>query len=145
MFGLLKYFYSSPKLEITDTLIDDEPEIIDSYNDVLEFIEIKNEEIKLKKEEMELEIKIEEIEINTGSITENILKKLNKSSLSSRNKKNLMYLVLSKNTREPLGIYDSLDKAKQYGQKATYYNCSILRFNVNDSCRYLIDPIFEDK
>lgn len=72
-------------------------------------------------------------ELKKQSLTKNILKKLN-----------TVYLVLNKNTGESLGIYDSLSKAKEYGQKITYHNCQILEFEINQTCRYLRNPVFED-
>lgn len=55
-----------------------------------------------------------------------------------------LFLVMHKNTRETLGIFDSLVKAKEIGRKSTYCNCIIYKFILNDGCRYINDPIYED-
>jgi hypothetical protein len=57
----------------------------------------------------------------------------------------LVYLVIDKNSMHPLGVFDNLENAKINGQKITYYNCMIIPFNINESCKYLIEPIFESK
>ncbi len=56
-----------------------------------------------------------------------------------------VYLVLHKNTHEPIGVFDDLQKAKQSGQKSTYHTCMIYKFILNDECKYLTSPIYEDK
>ena len=70
-----------------------------------------------------------------------------KSKKISKNNKNMLekvYLVINKNTNMPLGIYDTLEKAKSEGQTSTYHSCSILEFKLNDKCTYLNTPIFEN-
>jgi|688.fasta_scaffold00208_88 hypothetical protein len=57
---------------------------------------------------------------------------------------NTVYLVIEKETQNPLGIFDSLELAKQNGQKITHYNCIIVPFRINDPCKYLFTPTFED-
>lgn len=55
------------------------------------------------------------------------------------------YVVLHNTTQEIIGVFDSLDKAKKQGQKATYHTCSIYSFKMNGACRYLNTAIYEDK
>lgn len=55
------------------------------------------------------------------------------------------YVVLHKTTQEIIGVFDSLEKAKTQGQKATYYTCAIYSFKLNGNCKYLNTPIYEDK
>ena len=55
------------------------------------------------------------------------------------------YLVLNKNTEAPLGIYSTLDKAKEYGQMATHHSCSVIEFRLDEKCKFLNNPIFENK
>jgi hypothetical protein len=61
------------------------------------------------------------------------------------NKKSTVYLVIEKETQNPLGIFDSIEGAKQNGQKITHYNCIIVPFRINDPCKYLYNPVFEDR
>jgi hypothetical protein len=60
-------------------------------------------------------------------------------------KKSTVYLVIEKETQNPLGIFDSIEGAKQNGQKITHYNCIIVPFRINDPCKYLYNPVFEDR
>lgn len=62
-----------------------------------------------------------------------------------RNFNKIVYLVIEKNTQNPLGVFDSLEKAKINGQKITHYNCVIIPFKINDQCKYLFNPVFEDR
>jgi len=55
-----------------------------------------------------------------------------------------VYLVVKKGCQTPLGIFDTLDEAKTEGQKTTYHNCAILKMKINDQCRYINNPIFEN-
>lgn len=64
---------------------------------------------------------------------------------SSHRNKYTVYLVIEKETQNPLGIYDTIEKAKQNGQKITHYNCVIIPFKINDPCKYLFNPVFEDR
>lgn len=69
------------------------------------------------------------------------------TSNNNRNRKqkqNTVFLVINKNNHYPLGIFDTLEKAKQNGQKTTHYNCTIIPFQVNEPCKYLFNPIYED-
>lgn len=67
-------------------------------------------------------------------------------STVTRNKKtNTVYLVIEKNTQNPLGIFDNFEKAKQSGQKISHHNCVIISFQINDPCKYLFNPVFENK
>lgn len=63
---------------------------------------------------------------------------------NSRPCKSTVYLVIEKETQNPLGIFDSIELAKQNGQKITHYNCIIIPFRINDPCKYLFTPTFED-
>jgi hypothetical protein len=64
--------------------------------------------------------------------------------LASVDSNKSIFLVLNKYSQQPLGIFDSLEKAKLNGQKSTFFNCSIFEFKLNDSCKFLNDPIFEN-
>lgn len=55
------------------------------------------------------------------------------------------FVVLHKNTREIIGVFDSFEKAKQQGQKATYYTCLIYSFKLNENCKYLNNIVYEDE
>jgi hypothetical protein len=142
MFSLLKYIYfGSEKVETQpEKVVDNEPEIIDSYVSPIENNSPTNTFIMPPFIKPTIEEKYAssfvtpKIFPQTLSLTENILKKLS-----------TVYLVLKKSTGEPLGIYDTLDKAKELGQKATYHNCTILEYRINDPCKYLRDPVFENK
>lgn len=144
MFSLLKYIYSgSEKVEVEtqpEKVVDNEPEIIDSYISPIEINLPTNTFIMppfIKptiEENYSSSFVTPNIFPRTLSLTENVLKKLS-----------TVYLVLKKSTGEPLGIYDTLDKAKELGQKATYHNCTILEYRINDPCKYLRDPVFENK
>lgn len=54
------------------------------------------------------------------------------------------YLIINKQSQTPLGIFDNLENAKHEGRINTYYNCSIMEFVLNDGCKYLNNPIYED-
>jgi hypothetical protein len=65
---------------------------------------------------------------------------------SKKNKcANTVYIVLHKNTNNPLGIFDDFELAKANGEKSTHHNCIIIPFQLNDPCKYLFTPIFENK
>ncbi len=55
------------------------------------------------------------------------------------------FVVLHKNTSEIIGVFDSLEKAKKQGQKATYHTCAIYSFKLNQNCKYLNSFVYEDK
>lgn len=55
-----------------------------------------------------------------------------------------VYLVVNKNSQLPLGIYDTLELAKLNGQGSTYYNCIIYKYNINDKCTFMKNPVHED-
>jgi hypothetical protein len=57
---------------------------------------------------------------------------------------NTVYLVIKKGCQTPLGVFDSLNKAKSEGEKATYHNCAIIKLQINEHCRYLNNPVFEN-
>lgn len=61
-----------------------------------------------------------------------------------KQRENFMYVVTNKTTSEILGIYNSLELAKQNGQGITYYNCAIYKYKINDLPKYLNNPIYED-
>jgi hypothetical protein len=155
MFSLVKYlYYGNQKVEepeVENVIVDNEPEIIDSY--AITSAKVTQTEIHCPKPSSSfimppfMEPTIEKhygssfvnpsiFPKRTESLTENILRKLNKDTV---------FLVVKKSTGEPLGVYDSLDKAKEQGQKATYHNCQILEYRINEPCKYLKDPVFENK
>lgn len=142
MFSLIKYLYygnQKVKEHQIEIIADNEPEIIDSYVSTSNILSSKLPfitpppfmEPTIKKS---YSVAPNIFPIQKGSLTENVLKKLR-----------TVYLVLKKNTGEPLAICDSLDKAKELGQKATYHNCQILEYRINDPCQYLRYPVFENK
>jgi hypothetical protein len=55
------------------------------------------------------------------------------------------YVVLHRMTNSPLGVFDSLQEAKDKGCEATHHNCMIIPFIINNDCKYLNSPIYEDK
>ncbi len=55
------------------------------------------------------------------------------------------FIVLHKNTKEIIGVFDSFEKAKEQGQKATYNTCLLYTFKLNEKCKYLNSVIYEDK
>lgn len=55
------------------------------------------------------------------------------------------YVVLHKNTQIPLGVYSSLERAKLFGEKDTYHTCYILKFELDQKCKFLNDPVYENK
>lgn len=156
MFSLVKYlYYGNQKIE-ENVIIDNEPEVINSYvTSIPTVTEIVTEIISPKSSSSFITPSFMEPTVEkcygssfvnpsifpkqNSSLTENVLRKLN--TFPSK----IVYLVVKKSTGEPLGIYDSLVKAKEYGQKATYHNCQIIEYHVNDPCKYLKDPIFENK
>jgi len=159
MFSLVKYlYYGNQKIE-ENVIIDNEPEVINSYvtsiptvtdvvtDIVTDIISPKPTSSFIKPPFMEptTEKCYGSSFVNPSifpkqniSLTENVLRKLN--TLPSK----IVYLVVKKSTTEPLGVYDSLVKAKEYGQKATYHNCQIIEYRINDPCKYLKDPVFEN-
>lgn len=66
-------------------------------------------------------------------------------SRNIRSCKSTVYLVIEKETQNPLGIFDTIELAKQNGQKITHHNCIIIPFKINDPCKYLFTPVFEDR
>lgn len=44
-----------------------------------------------------------------------------------------------------MGVFDTLEKAKTDGEKVTYHNCIVIKFKVNETCKYLINPEYESK
>lgn len=57
--------------------------------------------------------------------------------------KKTVYIVLEKNTQNPLGIFDTVEKAITSGNKITYHNCFIVPFIINDPCKYLFNTVYE--
>lgn len=73
------------------------------------------------------------------------LKVSKKQEIKNHSHKSIkVYLVVEKNTQNPLGIFDNFEMAKQNGQKTTHHNCMIIPFTINDSCKYLFNTVFED-
>lgn len=58
--------------------------------------------------------------------------------------KPVVYIVVDKNSNQPLGAFDTIAEAKKEGERVSYYNCSIYSFKVNDKCNYLLLPTFEN-
>jgi len=148
MFSLLKYlYYGNLKVEETriETIVDNEPEIINSYatsSNIIILPKPTSSSVTAPFIKPTIEKCYESSFVNhnifplkSESVTQNILKKLNNC---------IVYLVVKKSTGEPLGVYNSLIKAKEYGQKATYHNCQIIEYRINDPCKYLKSPIFEN-
>jgi hypothetical protein len=54
------------------------------------------------------------------------------------------YLVFHKTAQIPIGIFDSLEEAKEQGRKSTYCNCIVYKFKLNDECKYINNPEYED-
>jgi hypothetical protein len=61
-----------------------------------------------------------------------------------RQPKTKVYVVIDKNSHTSLGVFDTFEKAKENGQKTTYHNCMIISFVLNDACKYISEPIFEN-
>lgn len=62
----------------------------------------------------------------------------------TRNTKiNKVFIVIDRNTHDPLGVFNDFEKAKESGEKITYNNCTIIPFTINDPCKYLFKPVFE--
>lgn len=141
MFSMLKYLYYGKNIKLSNNLddsndLDDDPIIIDSYIDQsIEHSTIKPVKPIIKKLAVNVNSQFNNHQFNKNPLTERILKKLNAD---------VVYLVLKKNTGEPLGIYNTLAKAKEHGQKSTYHNCSILEYKINDPCKYIKTPVFEN-
>lgn len=157
MFSLVKYLYYGSEKKEPQTEIkvqDTEPEIINSYNEkVSSYVTppVMNTRIEPIPGSSFVNAKIfNNVENLNGSLTETIMEKLRNDTLGQGTNKSfpvknsVVYLVVKKTTGEPLGVYNSLATAKIYGQKATYHNCSIYEFKVNDPCKYLINPVFEN-
>jgi len=168
MFSVLKYlYYGSEKVESqmvkdVEKVIDNEPEIIDNEPKIIDnepeiidsYISSPAAPVPLSLTQLiikpriesisESSFKIFNIETLNSSLTETILKKL-KNDKPFTIKNTIVYLVVKKSTGEPLGVYDSLDKAKEQGQKATYHNCQVIEYRINEPCKYLKNPIFENK
>jgi hypothetical protein len=77
--------------------------------------------------------------------TQKIEEQESRSTVTRNKKTNTVYLVIEKNTQNPLGIFDNFEKAKQSGQKTSHHNCVIIPFQINDPCKYLFNPVFENK
>ena len=77
--------------------------------------------------------------------TQKIEQQESRSTVTRNKKTNTVYLVIEKNTQNPLGIFDNFEKAKQSGQKTSHHNFVIIPFQINDPCKYLFNPVFENK
>lgn len=62
----------------------------------------------------------------------------------SKEEKKKLYLVVNKASQLPIGIFSSLEIAIKEGVVATYHNCQVLEFTVDDKCKYLTNPIYEN-
>ena len=76
---------------------------------------------------------------------EDVSKDDKKKKHQRKEKEQKVYLVINKNSETPVGIFSSLEKAKSDGEKATYHNCKIVEFVVDDKCKYLLDSVYESK
>jgi len=77
--------------------------------------------------------------------TQKIEQQESRSTVTKNKKTNTVYVVLHKNTRDPLGVFDNFELAKVNGEKSTHHNCIIIPFKLNDPCKYLFNPVFENK
>lgn len=149
MFSVLKYFYYKQKVEQTENcdVFEPEPEIVNSYK--CDKVPTESEIISAFDNTIFNDISLDSSKIHEKILLkEKILIKQPPVTLCTRNileKLNTVYLVLKKNTGEPLGIFDSLSKARNHGEIATYHNCQILELKMNDPCKYLHVPIFENR
>lgn len=64
--------------------------------------------------------------------------------LKNPKKINYAYLVLQRETSTPLGIYSTLQDAKENGMKSTYNKCVIYKYKIGESCSYLNCTVYED-
>lgn len=71
-------------------------------------------------------------------------KKVNAGFINVKKEFDNVFVVLHKNTQEIIGVFDSLDKAKEQGQKSTYHTCMIYSFKLNGNCMYLNTAVHED-
>lgn len=55
------------------------------------------------------------------------------------------YVVIDAYTYNPIGVFDTLDNAKENGIKITDDKCIILKFKLNDKCTYTYDVPYESK
>ena len=55
-----------------------------------------------------------------------------------------VYVVVYKNTGAPIGVFDTLQLAKEQGQNVTHHSCIIYPYTVNGQCKYLTNPVYED-
>jgi hypothetical protein len=53
------------------------------------------------------------------------------------------YVVIDAYTYNPIGVFDTLDNAKENGIKITDDKCIILKFKLNDKCTYTYDVPYE--
>lgn len=56
----------------------------------------------------------------------------------------VIFIVLHKNTQEPIGVFNELEEAIAQGKASTYCNCVVYQFKLNDKCVYLNRPVYED-
>lgn len=68
----------------------------------------------------------------------------NKKEINIKKEEKIVYLVVNKGSQVPIGIFSSLELAKKQGEKSTYYNCQIIEFIIDDKCKYLANPIYEN-
>lgn len=70
----------------------------------------------------------------------------NKTSFINPTKKNgVVFLVSTKGSMTPLGVYDTLEEAKSEGTKITCHDCIIIPFKINEKCKYMYNPVYESK
>jgi hypothetical protein len=62
----------------------------------------------------------------------------------SRQQKNkYIFTVIDGFTFEPIGVFDDFDKAKLSGERITNNKFIIIRFNLNDDCKYNFDNVYQ--
>jgi hypothetical protein len=57
----------------------------------------------------------------------------------------ITYLVVDKNSLNPIGIFNNLAHAKKSGETLSYNNCIIYEYILNDPCKYLSKIVYESK
>lgn len=68
------------------------------------------------------------------------VKLLNPAKLKSND---IVYLICNKTSEAILGVTNSLDQAIKDGNKATYNNCRIIEFKINNGCDHLNKIVYE--
>lgn len=69
--------------------------------------------------------------------------KTKESGTQTETKKSNVFLVLDRGSQSPIGIFSTLVLAKLNGEKATYNNCIIIPYRIDDRCSYTYNSVFE--